>query len=200
VLALRRGPFGRRLLAMKDSPAACATLGLDLTRTKFAVFAVSASLAGLGGALYGGLRVSVSGDDFEMVQGLPILLLAVLGGIATASGALFGGFFYALLIILSSDIESIDSLVLFAPGLVGITLGRMPDGVVPDLAGRSRQLLARLRTGPEPAVVERRKQRAAVAALDAGVSFGVPLEPEQVQALDARLGTEEVTPVGSARD
>jgi branched-chain amino acid transport system permease protein len=200
VLALRRGPFGRRLLAMKDSPAACATLGLDLTRTKFAVFAVSASLAGLGGALYGGLRVSVSGDDFEMVQGLPILLLAVLGGIATASGALFGGFFYALLIILSSDIESIDSLVLFAPGLVGITLGRMPDGVVPDLAGRSRQLLARLRTGPEPAVVERRKQRAAVAALDAGVPFGVPLEPEQVQALDARLGTEEVTPVGSARD
>jgi branched-chain amino acid transport system permease protein len=200
VLALRRGPFGRRLLAMKDSPAACATLGLDLTRTKFAVFAVSASLAGLGGALYGGLRVSVSGDDFEMVQGLPILLLAVLGGIATASGALFGGFFYALLIILSSDIESIDSLVLFAPGLVGITLGRMPDGVVPDLAGRSRQLLARLRTAPEPAVVERRKQRAAVAALDAGVPFGVPLEPEQVQALDARLGTEEVTPVGSARD
>ena len=31
VVWLRRGPFGRRLLAMKDSPAACATLGLNLT-------------------------------------------------------------------------------------------------------------------------------------------------------------------------
>jgi len=185
---------------MKDSPAACATLGLDLTRTKFAVFAVSASLAGLGGALYGGLRVAVGGQDFSMVQGLPILLLAVLGGIATASGALFGGFFYALLIILSADIKSIDSLVLFAPGLVGITLGRMPEGVVPDLADRSRRLLARLRSGPDPAVVERREQRAALAALDSDIPLGAPLEPEQVQALDARLGTEEVTPVGVAGD
>jgi branched-chain amino acid transport system permease protein len=44
VLTLRRGQFGRRLLAMKDSPAACATLGLNLTRTKFTVFAVSAAL------------------------------------------------------------------------------------------------------------------------------------------------------------
>ena len=36
VVALRRGPFGRRLVAMKDSPAACATLGMNLTRTKLA--------------------------------------------------------------------------------------------------------------------------------------------------------------------
>ncbi len=34
VIALRRGEFGRRLQAMKDSPTACTTLGLDLTRTK----------------------------------------------------------------------------------------------------------------------------------------------------------------------
>ncbi|MGH9015332.1 MAG: ABC transporter permease subunit [Acidimicrobiia bacterium] len=200
VLTLRRGQFGRRLLAMKDSPAACATLGLNLTRTKFTVFAVSAALAGLGGALYGGLRVSVSGDDFEMVQGLPILLLAVLGGIATASGALVGGLFFALITIISQEYESFDWLVLVAPGLVGITLGRNPDGVVPDLADRSRRLLARLRSGPDPAVVERRKRRAALATLDADVLFGAPLEPERVQALDARLGTEEVTPVGVAGD
>jgi hypothetical protein len=48
--------------------------------------------------------------------------------------------------------------------------------------------------------VERRKRRAALATLDADVPFGAPLEPEQVQALDARLGTEEVTPVGVAGD
>jgi branched-chain amino acid transport system permease protein len=200
VLTLRRGQFGRRLLAMKDSPAACATLGLNLTRTKFAVFAVSAALAGLGGALYCGLRVSVSGDDFEMVQGLPILLLAVLGGIATASGALVGGLFFALITIISQENKSFDWLVLVAPGLVGITLGRNPDGVVPDLADRSRRLLARLRTGPDPAAVERRKRRALVATLDTDVPLGAPLEPEQVRALDARLGTEEVSPVGAARD
>ena len=39
VVALRRGRFGRRLVAMRDSPAACATLGVNLFSTKLAVFA-----------------------------------------------------------------------------------------------------------------------------------------------------------------
>ena len=48
--AIRNGHFGRRLAAMKDSPSACATLGLDLTATKLQVFALSAGIAGLGAA------------------------------------------------------------------------------------------------------------------------------------------------------
>ena len=46
VIALRRSRYGERLLAMKDSPAACATLGMGLTTTKLAVFAFSAAIAG----------------------------------------------------------------------------------------------------------------------------------------------------------
>jgi len=42
VVGVRRSGFGSRLLALKDSPAACATLGLDVTRLKLAVFALSA--------------------------------------------------------------------------------------------------------------------------------------------------------------
>jgi branched-chain amino acid transport system permease protein len=49
LLALRRGPFGRVLAAMKDSEAACATLGLNLTTTKLVVFTLSAALAGVAG-------------------------------------------------------------------------------------------------------------------------------------------------------
>ena len=45
VLAIRRGPFGRLLGAMRDSPSACATLGLNLTMTKVGVFALSAAMA-----------------------------------------------------------------------------------------------------------------------------------------------------------
>ena len=53
ILALRRGPFGRVLVAIKDSEAACATLGLSLTTTKLAVFTLSAAMAGVAGALFG---------------------------------------------------------------------------------------------------------------------------------------------------
>ena len=51
VISIRRGRLGRRLLAMKDSEAACATLGLNLLGTKLTVFAISAGIAGFGGAL-----------------------------------------------------------------------------------------------------------------------------------------------------
>ena len=53
VLAIRRSLFGRRLVAVNDSPAAYATVGLDIGFTKVAVFAMAAGMAGLAGALYG---------------------------------------------------------------------------------------------------------------------------------------------------
>ena len=91
VLALRRGTFGRRVAAMKDSPAACATLGMSLTKTKLAVFTLSAAMAGIGGAMFGGLQGSAGPTDFLMFQSLPVLLMAVIGGITTVSGGLIGG-------------------------------------------------------------------------------------------------------------
>ena len=53
VLAIRRSLFGRRLVALNDSPAAYATVGLNIGFTKVAVFAIAAGMAGLAGALYG---------------------------------------------------------------------------------------------------------------------------------------------------
>ena len=94
VVALRRGEFGRRLQAMKDSPAACTTVGLDLTRTKLQVFALAAAIAGIGGFLMAGWKGTVGKDDFSLLTGalsaLPVLLLAVVGGITVVSGAMIG--------------------------------------------------------------------------------------------------------------
>src|SRR5206468_8568188 len=79
VLALRRSSFGRRLAAMSDSEAACATLGMNLMSTKLMLFSLSAGLAGLGGALLGGLRTGVGASNFELLQSLVLLLLVTLG-------------------------------------------------------------------------------------------------------------------------
>src|SRR5437899_12994800 len=81
---------------MRDSPVACATLGLSLTRTKLAVFMIAAGMAGIGGALYGGLKTTAGSTDFLMLQSLPLLLLAVIGGITSVGGALVGGILFAL--------------------------------------------------------------------------------------------------------
>ncbi len=68
VLALRRGPFGRVLVAMKDSEAACATLGLSLRTTKLVVFMLSAAMAGVGGALYGAASSVATGTRLRDVR------------------------------------------------------------------------------------------------------------------------------------
>jgi branched-chain amino acid transport system permease protein len=104
VVAIRLGPFGRRLQAMKDSPAACATLGLNLTITKMQVFILSAAIAGLGGAMLAGVQTQAQVDDFGALQNLPVLLMAVAGGIALVSGALFGGLLYASFAIIAKHL------------------------------------------------------------------------------------------------
>jgi branched-chain amino acid transport system permease protein len=129
VLALRRGAFGRRLAAMRDSPAASTTLGLNLTRTKLAVFTISAGMAGLAGALYGGLREVPSATEFIMFQSLPILLAAVIGGINSVTGALIGGMSLALLPVLAGYFPELTGLTPLLVGLSAMTLGRNPNGM-----------------------------------------------------------------------
>ncbi len=135
VLAIRRGPFGRLLSAMKDSPAACATLGLDLTRTKVAVFALSAAMAGVGGAFFGGLRGSVSSNDFIYVQSLVVLLLVTIGGIMTVLGAFLGGLFLGPGFYVLGKIVHLDALTFLGAGLGAMTIARSPNGVVGQISG-----------------------------------------------------------------
>ncbi|MCZ7534988.1 MAG: ABC transporter permease [Acidimicrobiia bacterium] len=177
VLAVRRGSFGRRLLALKDSPVACATLGMSLTRTKLVVFALSAGMAGLGGALYAALRVGVSAKSFTAVGGLGILLIAVIGGIEMASGPLVGGLTLAAMTIVSQEIAALDWLAAIGPAFVAVTLARNREGLAIRLAEIGRGL-----AGWRP----RRSKLETdwLATIDATLPPHVALQPEQVDALE----------------
>ena len=135
LLALRRGPFGRRLLAMKDSEAACATLGLGLTWTKLAVFTLSASMAGLAGTFYGGVRGQVGSFDVEMLQSLALLLLVYVSGINTVIGALMGGLSFALFPEVQKHFPDIRQLQYLGAGIGAMMLSRTPNGWTAELSG-----------------------------------------------------------------
>lgn len=134
VLMLRRSPFGRRLQAMKDSPAACATIGMNVTRTKLAVFSLSAGIAGIGGYLLGCWLTQAGATNFNLIQGalpgLAVLLLAVVGGIAVIAGAFFGACFLVLMPRIGELYPSLNNVMMILPGLVGVSLARNPDGAV----------------------------------------------------------------------
>ncbi|MGH9033788.1 MAG: branched-chain amino acid ABC transporter permease, partial [Acidimicrobiia bacterium] len=148
VLAIRRAPFGRQLIATRDSPAACATLGLGLTRTKFLVFSLSAGMAGLGGALWAGLREGVTAQSFTMQAGLVILLLAMIGGIETASGPLLAGLVFAWADVLAADYPALELLPTAGIAVVAIALAFHPDGVFIESGRRLRRLFGRGEPAP----------------------------------------------------
>ena len=130
VLAMKRGPFGRRLAAMRDSPAACATLGLDLTRTKLAVFFVASSMAGIAGVLFAAQQGQGGAADFRMEVGLPVVLMAVVGGITSVSGVLLGGVLLGMQSLLEQHIASIPGITYLAVGAATVSVARNPNGIV----------------------------------------------------------------------
>ena len=146
LLAVRRGQFGRRLVAMNDSPAACATLGVNVNWTKLVAFSASAGLAGLGGVLLEGVPQSASATDFAALLSLVALLLARVGGINTATGALLGAFVFALYPVLQQHFPSLGNLQYLLTGLAAVSVGRDPNGI----GGRIATVAERLRPSRSP--------------------------------------------------
>lgn len=158
VLALRRGPFGRRLAAMRDSQAACATLGLDVRRTKLTVFALSSAIAGLAGALYGGLGFTTSQLDFEPLYNVLLFLFAFVGGITTITGALLGGLLFALLPLVQSKQPELAGLVFAVIAVVALALGKQPNGMA-GLLFSKRTSTSRTPPSPPAAVAADQEHR-----------------------------------------
>jgi len=141
VLAIRRHTFGRRLVALNDSPAAFATLGMSATRTKVTVFALAAAMAGLGGVLYGGAQGALNGSDTQLdfLASLIILLFVAIWGIRSTTGALLGGLSATLLPFAQTHLPaSMAGLSGLVAGVGIVLLSRSPEGVLglPALTNR----------------------------------------------------------------
>jgi branched-subunit amino acid ABC-type transport system permease component len=145
MIALRHSGFGRRLTAMKDSPAASATLGQNLLTLKLAVFMTSAAIAGVGGALMTAQLGSANMDRYLIFLSLSLLMITVVGGIGYVSGALFGGILFGVGFValqetfdkLGADHLQLEGMFIWLanlttvlPALMGVGLGRDPSGVV----------------------------------------------------------------------
>ncbi len=133
VLALRRSRFGRRLVAASDSSVAASTTGVKVARTRLAVFSVSAALAGLGGALLGGVNFIAEPNDYQMLLSLVLLLLVTIWGVRSVTGALVVGLgFYLIPYFLNGNYSWLYLLT----GLGAIGISRNSEGVVGDLVAR----------------------------------------------------------------
>lgn len=80
---------GRMWRSIRDNETAASLSGVNFSRQKIFVFVVSASFAGLSGALYG-LRGLVGPSVYPVSLSLTLLTAAVLGGIRSIFGAFIG--------------------------------------------------------------------------------------------------------------
>jgi branched-chain amino acid transport system permease protein len=128
---IRRSAFGRRLVALSDSPAAFATVGLSASRTKVYVFALSAAMAGFGGVLYAGQPEAIGSNDVQFFGSLTLLLFVAIWGMRSLTGALLGGMTAAALPVLESHLPGYLSYLTGIVAGTGIALlGKSPDGIL----------------------------------------------------------------------
>ncbi len=124
ILNVLRSPTGRAFVAIRDSEISAQSMGIHLARYKTLSFALSAALAGIGGALYAHKLQFISPDQFNIVQSIDLLLMVVIGGLGSVHGAFLGAIFLISmpqLIAMSKDYlpEAIGQ----APGLQGVVYG-----------------------------------------------------------------------------
>ena len=124
ILNLLRSPTGRAFVAIRDSEISAQSMGIHLARYKTLSFALSAALAGIGGALYAHKLSFISPDQFNILQSVDLLLMVVIGGLGSVHGAFLGAIFLISmpqLIALSKD--WLPAAIGQAPGLQGLVYG-----------------------------------------------------------------------------
>jgi branched-chain amino acid transport system permease protein len=144
---LRTGRLGRVLAAMRDSDTAAASIGIGLRRAKLFVFAVSAAMAGLGGALLTQAGENWDTTLFNPVFGLFWFTAVIVCGVSSTRGALLAAALYvAIPHVTGQDVQSAVGLF----GLGAVALGRLPGGLVGQLERLRTALLGRARDLERP--------------------------------------------------
>jgi branched-chain amino acid transport system permease protein len=93
---LSRSRIGRNWRAVRDDEVAAALAGVNVAKARVLAFVVSAACAGLGGSLLAIVTLSVGPGSFTITVSITLLTAAVIGGLGTLPGAVWG----SLLVIL----------------------------------------------------------------------------------------------------
>jgi len=133
LLALARfapSRFGRAVLALRDDDLRAEALGFPTYRYKLVVFVVAGALGGVAGALSVNLQGYVSPNALHWTQSGTLMVMVILGGVATVWGGLAGAAVLLLLQeVLAATTEHHEfwtgwvllAVVLFArQGIVGL--------------------------------------------------------------------------------
>jgi branched-chain amino acid transport system permease protein len=123
---------GRALISIREDELASEAMGVNTTRYKVLAFVISSAFAGVAGALFGHFRQFLHTNDFQFIRSFEILIMIVLGGMGSITGAVLGAIVITimpeLLRKLPGDLYSYR-LVIYSLLLIVIMLTR-PQGML----------------------------------------------------------------------
>jgi len=129
---LLRGRSGRALVAIRDHPIAAQTMGINSALYKSLAFGVSAGYTGVAGALSALAIAFVAPDAFNVFLSITLLVGIVIGGLASVSGAIYGGFFIQFVPNWAQDISKAAPWAIYGVFLI-VFMYAMPRGIAGTL-------------------------------------------------------------------
>lgn len=118
---IARSRAGRALQAIRDRDLAAELTGVDIARTKVAVFALSSALAALAGALLGAYQEYVSPSEWNLVLSIQYIAIIIVGGLGSVYGPVLGALFVGSL---PRVIEE------YSDKIPGVASGAGDDGII----------------------------------------------------------------------
>jgi len=140
-------PFGFALRATRDSPLRGEAIGIDGKRIQWTAFVIAGTVAGVAGALFAYLKGSVFPDSLGISLSVDALVMVLLGGVETVSGAIVGAIVYKALSIWLVSQTDLSKLVL--GGFIILIVVIFPRGIV----GVMETIWQRRQASAKPALV-----------------------------------------------
>ena len=188
VARLRRSGIGRSIIGVRENEYTAAAYTVSPTRTKLLAFSLAGGIAGLGGALLGGLVQNIPYTErlFQITDSLRLVSIVVIGGLGTLMGPVVGALWVVglpafwpdneLVPLFTSSIGLLILLLYFPGGLIQITysareaLLRWAESRLPDAPSKTS-------TAPPAVVLSGGRirpvyQGPALAVRDVSVTFG----------------------------
>lgn len=153
-------PFGQVLVGIRENEARVELLGYSVPGYKTAIFAISAAMAGLAGALFAIWAEIVTPGVFSLGQSAEVIIWTIVGGLGTLVGPIAGAIVLGFLKLLLGQQTLIDNSLVLGAILVLVVL-LLPRGLLPTLTRwRERQSVASVTRRQANSTRRRRGHRA----------------------------------------
>lgn len=120
--------YGRAIISVREDEIASEVMGVNITNYKVLAFVVGALFAGLAGGLYAHYFYIIKPSTFDFLKSFDILVMVVLGGLGSTTGAVIAAMFITALTAALQSFPAVR-MIIYALILILIMIYR-PQGLM----------------------------------------------------------------------